>query len=269
MARKHLSMDRRAYLKTVGASGAVVLTSTAGCLGGDGGGGGGEIVAGTAPGFPPFEMKEGGELVGFDIDLLEAVVGEVDYELAEWNEFEFSSLIPALQNDNIDVIAAAMTITEDRDETIDFSNPYYAANQAILVADGSDFAPGSLSDLEGRTIGAQKGTTGEEVVMSQLIDEGLVSEGDYNSYDNYVLSIEDLINGNIEAVVLDTPTANSFADERDVSIAFTYETGEQYGFGIRDGEAQLQSALNTGLQSIRDSGTYDEIATKWDLTADS
>ncbi len=269
MARKHLSMDRRAYLKTVGASGAVVLTSTAGCLGGGGGGGGGEITAGTAPGFPPFEMKEGGELVGFDIDLLEAVVGQIGYELAEWNEFEFSSLIPALQNNNIDVIAAAMTITEDRDETIDFTNPYYAANQAILVADGSDFAPESLSDLEGRSVGAQKGTTGEEVVQSQLIDEGMVSEGDYNSYDNYVLSIEDLENGNIDAVVLDTPTANTFADERDVSIAFTYETGEEYGFGIRESEDDLQTSLNTGLQAVRDSGRYDEIVTKWDLAPDS
>jgi len=268
MARKELSMDRRAYLRTVGASGAVVLTSTAGCLGGNGGGGG-ELTAGTAPGFPPFEMKEGGELVGFDIDLLEAVIGQVDYELAGWSEFEFSSLIPALQNDKIDVIAAAMTINEERDETIDFSNPYYSANQAILVADESDFSPGSMDDLSGRTLGAQKGTTGEEVVRTQLIETGKISQQQYNSYDNYVLSIEDLENGNIDAVVLDTPTANTFAEERDVSIAFTYETGEQYGFGIRDGEDALQSALNTGLQSLRDTGQYGEIASKWGLVADS
>ena len=104
------------------------MTGMAGCSGnGDGGNGDGNgeevttLTAGTAPGFPPFEMKEGGDLVGFDIDLLEAVVENADgYELDGWEEFEFSSLIPALQNGNIDVIAAGMTINEKRDETIDF-----------------------------------------------------------------------------------------------------------------------------------------------------
>lgn len=268
MTRESGSIDRRAYLKTVSATGALALTSTAGCLG-LGGGGGGEITAGTAPGFPPFEMKEGGELVGFDIDLLEAVVAETDYELAGWNEFEFSSLEPALQNDKIDVIAAAMTINPDRDETIDFSDPYYSANQAIVVADGSGFSPSTLEDLTDRTLGAQKGTTGEEVVRTQLIETGMVSQGDYNSYDNYVLAIEDLINGNIDAVVLDTPTANTFAEERPVSIAFTHETGEQYGLGIREDDDDLQAALNEGLQAIRDAGTYDELLDKWGLAADT
>ncbi|MCL7419186.1 MAG: transporter substrate-binding domain-containing protein, partial [Halalkalicoccus sp.] len=84
-------MDRRTYLKTTG--GAVTGISLAGCLGGLGGGDDSEIVAGTAPGFPPFEMKEGGDLVGFDVDLLSAVVEETDYTLAEqWEEFEFDSL---------------------------------------------------------------------------------------------------------------------------------------------------------------------------------
>ena len=262
MARKRMSMDRRAYLKTVGATGALALTSTAGCLGGDGGGGG-ELVAGTAPGFPPFEMKEGGELVGFDIDLLEAVVGEVTYELTEWKEFEFSSLIPALTNNNIDVIAAAMTINDERDETIDFTNPYYNADQAVLVADDSGFSPGNMDDLAGKNVGAQKGTTGEGVVQEQLIDAGKIDEENYNSYGNYVLAIEDLVNGNIDAVVLDTPVANTFADERAVSVSFTYETGERYGFGVRDGDDELTTALNTGLQSIQDSGQYDEITKKW------
>ncbi len=263
MARKRMSLDRRAYLKTVGASGALALTATAGCLGGGGGGGDNTIVAGTAPGFPPFEMKDGEELIGFDIDLLEAVVGEVEYELDSWQEFEFSSLIPALTNEKIDVIAAAMTINDERDETIDFTNPYYDANQAILVADDSGFEPGSMDDLAGQKLGAQKGTTGESVIQKQLIEPGKVSEQNYNSYDNYVLSIEDLVNGNIDAVVLDTPVAETFASERSVHEAFTYETGEQYGFGVRTDDDQLTTALNTGLQSVRDSGQYQETTKKW------
>ncbi len=107
------------------------------CFGGGGGNGGDgstEITAGTAPGFPPFEMKQDGELVGFDIDLLEAVIDETDYTLAGWEEFEFKSLIPALTNENIDVVAAGMTINDERDETIDFTDPYYSSNRRLSSA---------------------------------------------------------------------------------------------------------------------------------------
>jgi polar amino acid transport system substrate-binding protein len=261
MVRKRMSLDRRAYLKTVGATGAVALTGTAGCLGGNGD----EMMltAGTAPGFPPFEMKDGGELVGFDIDLLEAVVEETDYTLDGWEEFDFDSLIPALTNDNIDVIAAAMTINDERDETIDFTDPYYSADQSILVASDGDYSPSSIEDLADHQLGAQSGTTGEGVVDDELIANGHITEGQYNSYDSYVLAVEDLINGNIDAVVLDTPVAETFAADRPVTVAFEYATGENYGFGIRDGASDLQTALNDGLQTVRDDGTYKDITASW------
>jgi len=118
-------------------------------------------------------MQEDGELVGFDIDLLEAVVDETEYELGEWATFEFDSLIPALtQNEEIDVIAAAMTITEDRQETIAFSDPYWESDQAILVREGGDFQPSAWEDFEGVSVGAQSGTTGADQVQSNLVDPG-------------------------------------------------------------------------------------------------
>ncbi len=261
MTEQSTRFDRRSFLKATGIVGSIALSSTAGCLGGE------EesmaLVAGTAPGFPPFEMKDGETLEGFDIDLLEAVIEETDYELEEWQEYSFESLSPALQNEKIDVIAAAMTINAERDETIDFTDPYYDANQAVLVSSERDFTPTTMSDLDGQSVGAQKGTTGEGVVEEQLIAEGFVAEGDYNSYGNYVFAVEDLVNGNIDAVVLDTPVADSFVAQRDVEVAFTYETGEQYGFGIRDGATELQSALNDGLATVKEDGTYDEIVSEW------
>ncbi|WP_254766233.1 basic amino acid ABC transporter substrate-binding protein [Salinilacihabitans rarus] len=231
----------------------------------DGGDGGDDmqIVAGTAPGFPPFEMTEDGDLVGFDVDLLEAVVEETDYELTEWQEFDFDTLIQALQSGNIDVIAAAMTITEERQEQIAFSDPYYSADQSVLVAEGGDFQPGSLEDLDGRTVGAQSGTTGEEVVQNDLIDEGVIGEGDYTSYDNYVLAVEDLERGLIDAVILDQPVGQTFESNRDVEVAFTFETGEEYGFGVRQDDGDLQSALSEGIAAVEESGEYDEITEKW------
>ena len=208
-------------------------------------------------------MNEGGELVGFDIDLLSAVVAEADgYQLGEWQTFDFDSLIPALTSNNIDVVAAAMTITDKRDQTIDFTDPYYNADQAILVQEDGDFSPGQLEDLAGHQVGSQSGTTGEGIVQ-ELIDAGTLSESNYNAYDSYVFAVEDLQNGNIDAVVLDVPVANTFADQRPVSVAFTVETGERYGFGIRDGESDLQEALNAGLAAVQDSGQYTEIRNEW------
>lgn len=274
---KKSKMKRRKFLKVAG--GAAATATVAGCLGGGDGGDGGdggtdggtdggdgptEIIPGTATGFPPFEMKEGGEIVGFDIDLLEAVVDNTDdYTLAEWKDFDFDSLIPALTNENIDVIAAAMTITEDRDQQIDFTDPYYSADQSVLVAEGGDFSPGELDDLSGKRVGAQSGTTGASLVQENLVKPGKVSESNFKRYDSYVLAVQDLENGNIDAVVLDKPVAETFASERNVTVAFTVTTGEQYGFGIRQGASDLQSALNSGLEEVRNSGRYQEITNKW------
>ncbi|GCF14932.1 basic amino acid ABC transporter substrate-binding protein [Haloarcula mannanilytica] len=257
-------LSRRQYLSTVG--GTAVTVSLAGCFGGGGGNGGDgsrEITAGTAPGFPPFEMKQDGELVGFDVDLLEAVIDETDYTLAGWEEFEFKSLIPALTNDNIDVVAAGMTINDERDQTIDFTDPYYSSNQAIVVREDGDFSPSSLSDLSGRPIGAQKGTTGESTVQSELIEPGNLDESNYNSYGNYVLAVEDLQNGNIDAVVIDEPVAQTFAAQRPVTIAFTYETGENFGFGVREDDDEFTQALNDGLATVQDGSTYQDLTNKW------
>jgi len=254
------SIDRRGFLKATGAAGSLAMTGLAGCLGGDESEG---LVAGTSSGFPPFEVKDGDTLKGFDIDLLEAIVEETEYELESWEDYGFDSLSPALRNEKIDVLAAAMSIRADRDKTIDFTDPYYDANQAILVASERNFTPEALADLEGRTVGAQKGTTGEDTAEEQLVAEGIISEGDYNSYGNYVFAVEDLVNGNVDAVVLDTPVAESFVSERDVTVSFTYETGEQYGFGVREGATELQTALNEGLATVRENGTYDDIVTKW------
>lgn len=229
----------------------------------DGGDGGREIVAGTAPGFAPFEMKEGGDLVGFDIDLLEAVVAETDYELSGWEEFEFDSLIPALTNEQIDVVAAAMTITEERQETIAFTDPYYSADQSVLVREGGDFQPEELSDLEEGIVGAQQGTTGEMVVEEELIDGGDLDENDYRAFGNYVLAVQDLENGNVDAVVVDEPVANTFANERDVEIAFVHETGEEYGFGTRQDDDDLTEALNEGLAAVEESSDYEDLTSEW------
>jgi polar amino acid transport system substrate-binding protein len=193
--------------------------------------------------------------------LAETVIDRAGYEQGEWVDIEFDSLIPSLIDGDIDLIAAAVTINDERDQSIDFSDPYWESNQAVLVREGGDFQPESTDDLEGVRVGAQSGTTGEDQV-NELIDEGVVDENDYRQYDNYTLAVEDLENGNVDAIVIDIPVARNFADSRSVVVAFEIETGEQFGLGMREDDDRL-SDVNDALGTLRDDGTYDDLVSEW------
>lgn len=264
------TVGRRSYLKAVGAVGAT--GALAGCTGGDDGedgengddGDDGEntvINPGTAPGFPPFEYTEDGELVGFDVDLAEAAIERAGYEVGEWTEIEFDSLIPSLTQGNLDLIAAAMTINEEREETIAFTDPYYESDQAVLVAEDGDLSPESVDDLADQRVGAQSGTTGQDEVDA-LVDDDTVSADDTRQYDNYTLGVQDLENGNVDALIIDIPVAESFADGRAVTVAFTIETGEVYGMGMRQDDDRLAD-INDALAELEEDGTYDELVAEW------
>lgn len=249
-------MDRRAYIKAVGAAG--VGTALAGCTGA---GDDEVIVPGTASGFPPFQFMEDEELIGFDIELTEAVIEEAGYELGDWTDIEFDSLIPSLTDDDIDFIAAAMTITDDRAETIAFTDPYYESDQSLLVREGGEFQPSSEEDLAGAQLGAQSGTTGEGEA-ERLIEEGILDEGDFSVYDNYTLAVEDLVGEIIDAVVVDVPVAQNFASTRDVEVAFTIETGEEFGFGMRQDDDRVND-INDALETVMDDGTYENLVEEY------
>lgn len=252
----HATVRRRTYLAAVGSTG--TLVALGGCLHDDDEE---TIVPGTASGFPPFEFVEDGQLVGFDIDLAEAVIDEAGYQVGEWVDIEFDSLIPSLEGGDIDLVAAAMTITEDRAEVIDFSDPYWEADQAVLVPE-NDFEPDSFEDLEGASVGAQAGTTGESIVEEELIDTGIISEGDYRAYDNYTLAVDDLEAEAIDAVVVDSPVADTFAADRGVHVSFVHETGEEFGFGMREDDDRIDD-VNDALAQLQDDNTYDEIVSDW------
>jgi len=252
-------MDRRAYLKTVGVAGATA--SVAGCLEDSGGGSTETIVPGTASGFPPFEYTEGGELVGFDVDLAEETIDRAGYEVGDWTDIEFDSLIPSLTNGDIDLIAAAMTINPKREEQIAFTDPYFESDQSVLVSSERDFQPESVDDLSGAVVGAQSGTTGEGEIEG-LIEDGVVDGDDFRQYDNYTLAVDDLEAGNVDAIVVDIPVAENFTGDRAVEVAFTIETGEVYGFGMRQDDDRIED-VNDALAEIREDGTYEELETEW------
>jgi len=252
---REFSMDRRAYLKTVGAVGA--SATLAGCQGGSDD----TIVPGTNATFPPFEYKQDGEIVGFDVALAEEVIERAGYEIGEWVDIKFGSLIPSLNDGDIDLIAAGMTIEPGRKEQIDFTDPYWEASQAVLVRADGDFQPGSVDELAERRVGAQAGTTGEGQI-EDLIEAGTISESDYRQYENYTLAVQDLENGNVDAVVIDVPVARNFTAERSVAVAFEIDTGEQYGLGMRQDDDRLTD-INDAIAEIREDGTYDALVAEW------
>jgi len=220
------------------------------------------LKVGTSPDFPPFEFinETTNEIVGIDIDLIKLVAKRIGYEV-EIVSIDFEGLIPALQAGQIDVIASGMTITEERKKVVDFTIPYWEADQAIIVVKGSTFRPANLSDLAGKKVGVQTGTTAESLVNDYVSSTG--TQIDVRSYTSYILAVQDLINGRIDAVVVDTPVAQTLSRMYNVEISGVIETGEKYGFAVRKGNTELLNALNSALQEVLSSPDWSQIIAKY------
>jgi polar amino acid transport system substrate-binding protein len=126
-----------------------------------------------------------------------------------------------------------------------------------VVKKGSSFSPQSLDDLEGKIIGVQSGTTGEAVVDDFVSETG--KEIDIRRYSSFVLAINDLVNGRIDAVVVDTPVAEMFTTKYDVEISAVIQTGEQYGLAVRKGDTELLNKLNQALQQLMGSEKWNQL----------
>jgi polar amino acid transport system substrate-binding protein len=154
-----------------------------------------------------------------------------------------------------------MTITEERKKVVDFTIPYWEADQAIIVVRGSAFRPANLSDLAGKKVGVQTGTTAESLVNDYVSSTG--TQIDVRSYTSYILAVQDLINGRIDAVVVDTPVAQTLSRMYNVEISGVIETGEKYGFAVRKGNTELLNALNSALQEVLSSPEWSQIIAKY------
>jgi polar amino acid transport system substrate-binding protein len=223
-----------------------------------------KIIVGTSADYPPFEYVEGGEIVGFDIELVTALLEELGYTV-EVQDINFDSLVPSLEGGKIDVIAAAMTITPERDEKIDFTDSYYNSDQSILVQADSDFNIEEDEDLSDLIIGAQTGTTGELWVFENLIDitNATMTDDQLKRYDTYILAVLDLDNGNIDAVILDNPVAESFAKDEDRKVEYVILTDEYFGFGISEGNTELKNGLNEQLEIFMESDDWIDLLEKY------
>ncbi len=191
---------------------------------------------------------ENGQYVGFDIDLIKEI-GKLKGFDVEVIDISFDSLIPSLTTGNIDIIAAGMTITEDRQKVVDFTIPYYSGDQSILVRKDSDF---DITVLFGNhKIGVQTGTTGDLWVTEHLSDKNIIPKKNITRYDTFNFAVRDLVNKNIDAIVLDNPVAERFTKTDPVKIVGIIKTEESYGMAVKKGNKELLNLLNSGIQELQ------------------
>jgi len=225
--------------------------------GGGGAGGGETLTVGSDVPYPPFEEfgQSKTEFTGFDVELVEAVAEKLDRK-AEFIDTSFDTIFRDLAQGKFEMVASATTITPEREKSVDFSDPYYLAEQAILTKAGSDIK--SVDDLQGITVGVQQGTTGEEFVEEEA------EAGEVRSFPEGPDLITPLQGGTIDAAVLDIPVAENLAKAQDgFEVAGEIKTGEEYGLVVQQGEEDLLSEVNEALQEIKDDGTLNELYEKW------
>ena len=214
----------------------------------------------TDPSFVPFEMldQESGEMIGFDMDILAAIADRAGFEY-ELNTMDFNGIIPAVQTGNIDIAIAGITITDERGEIVDFSDPYYDSGLKILVAaDNEDVE--SVEDLAGMKIGTKIGSTSFDYLTENLGDDAEITPYPGSS-DMYMA----LMGGSVDAVFYDAPNVAYFAQTRGegrVKVVGPLYEGQQYGIAFVKGSELLEPA-NEALAAMREDGTYDEIHAKW------
>ncbi|WP_208559420.1 amino acid ABC transporter substrate-binding protein/permease [Marinilactibacillus kalidii] len=210
--------------------------------------------------FAPFEFQdESGEYVGIDVDILTAISEDQGFEF-ELRPMNFSAGLQALESNQVDGMIAAMSITPEREEAFDFSDPYFDAGPVMAVREDNDEIDG-YSDLEGKTVAVKVGTTGAELA-SELQES---YDFEINQFEDSAGMYEDVVSRHSDAVFEDYPVM-AYAIQQGLELRFPTEPeeGDSYGFAVNKGEnPELTEMFNAGLVNIRENGTYQEITEKY------
>ncbi|MFH2102664.1 MAG: basic amino acid ABC transporter substrate-binding protein [Chloroflexota bacterium] len=216
------------------------------------------ITVATDATWPPFESVDEAtlEIVGLDIDLIKAIAAEEGLEIEIVN-VPWDSLLAGMAQCQYDLAISAMTITPERAEAFLFSDPYFAAGQIISVQISTTDISGP-ADLAGRVIAAQLGTTGD-------IEAQKIAGAEVRSYDDIGLAFQDLMNGQVDAVIADNPLALAYVGLNADKIKTVGEvmTDEYYGIAICKDRTDLQAQINRGLAAVQGQGLIDELIQTW------
>jgi polar amino acid transport system substrate-binding protein len=218
-------------------------------------------TVGTDAAYAPFESQdEKGEIVGFDIDVVKAIAAKGGFEVKFVNT-PWEGIFNSLGQGDRDLVVSAVTITEERKGTMDFTAPYFDAVQLIAVKEDSKVA--KFGDLKKLKVGVQTGTTGDEAV-SKLLGK---TNTNVKRFESTPLALKELEAGGVDAVVADNGVVVNYVANNPggkfKTVSDSEFAPEQYGIAVKKGNTELLDKLNKGLADIRADGTYDKIFTQY------
>ena len=214
--------------------------------------------------YEPFQYNEGGEIVGFDVDLMDLVAEKLGAEQKIVNTpFETIETGQAMNTGKCDLAAAGMTITEERAGVMDFSDPYFDATQALLITKGASYD--SLESLSGKTVGVQIGTTGAEYAKDNAPDDV-----ELKIFEDLALLLSAVKTGSVDAGINDNGVLYDYVEQNpDTEVSTEFDTGEQYGVAVAKGQNDaLLDTVNEVLADAKDDGTYKDVFRKYFPTAE-
>ena len=236
---------------------AMGIIAAAGCSPGE------DLIVCTAPNFPPFEFPGADGIEGVDIELANAIAKELGRGV-KFEEMEFESIIMSMATDGKgDIAIAGFTITDDRKESVDFSDPYIKSYQYLILPEGSEIE--FMEDLAGKTIGVALGYTGEFVIDDEII-EGVLegTNAEMKGYKSAMDATLDIIAGRIDAVVMDEFVAKTIVAQNNgiETKQLKYKDGglveEEYGVVVPKDNAKLLSTVNKVIKRLKDDGQIEK-----------
>ena len=225
----------------------------------------GKLTMSTNAAFPPYEMTtDSGDFEGIDVETAQAIADKLGLEL-QIDDMDFDAALLAAQNGKSDMVMAGVTVTEERQTVMDFSNTYATGIQVVIVPEDSDIT--SIDDMTGKMIGVQRGTTGD-LYCSASVEDGGFGEENVTPYDNGLTAVQALQNGQVDCVVIDNAPAQEFVKANPgLKILDTEYANEDYAIGVAKGNTQLLDAINGALEELEADGTLQSIVDKY-ITAE-
>lgn len=217
----------------------------------------GQLTNCTGLPYAPFEFEENGKVVGFDIDLVDLIAKElkVKQEVVD-TPFDGIQSGADFNSGKCDISSAGMTINDERKQNIDFSDPYFDATQALVAKKGSGVK--DITQLSGKKLGVQNSTTGYEYAQQHAKGAEIIN------FEDLGLLLTAVESGQVDAGINDNGVLFDWVkDKTDFEVVKEFDTGEQYGMGVRKGNTALLEVVNKVLADAKSSGEYDRIYEKW------
>ena len=220
----------------------------------------GKLIMSTNAEFPPYEMTtDDGGFAGIDIEIAQAIADKLGLELVI-DDMDFDGALLAVQQGKSDIVMAGVTVNEKRQKVMDFSNTYATGVQVVIVKEGSDVTMDNLGD---KLIGTQRGTTGY-IYASDSVENGGYGEDHVVAYDNGITAVQALMNGQVDAVIIDNAPAQEFVKANPGLTILEGEWAvEDYAIGVGKNNTELLNAINKALEELIADGTVQKIVDKY------